>query len=1570
MAWTIYTRDGGVRSVEWLSGESVGGGAVAPDGGTTTPVSEWVQPELEYHGEWMGETFVTLTIKCAVPIPFEVGDYIMYRGEKFVMNYDPTVVKRARRGTFGEGFTYENVKFNSLGMELTDVRMLDYVIGDNGIHYSSLPRFSYFCADLDDHADRLQANTNRWCADNGMAEGEWWVFVTASWDRTSARCASDAQRATALLEWRRWFDGGNSVEAKENQNVSVDNQSVWDSLREFKDTFDANFTVRGRAVVIGAVGRLTQSIFAYGKGNGLYEIERTADSEQQIVTKLFAYGTDRNLPTRYYANINLGAYATVTGVNASVIATDIEWSESALFGKTTSTGYHSVTIEHDGTSYPVVVRNGNGYLCVDVNLSGSVPSVSVNDTISFTSGVDVDKWPVSKRVGTSALPDNMAVSVLMLPGFPTMSLYEWVKADIIADGREGEEYDDETGYAKWRGYEAYFSMEPLKPYVLSVNHATLGIRESTKFFDGSDGTDEICPSIEGTGYDTIYKADVMADNGVFADGTEIGNFHIWLPYLGDDFDLDSLLTEETAISMRDGYCGGRDFKVVSAEVETIGGTRYWKCECERVEDSSLQLWFPYSYNASMGLSPAADEPYQVRGSNIDGYDGDTYVLTGIEMTSTYVEFAAEKLLVAALETLAGNDYTRYTYTPRVDELFMARQHESAESDDDSMYLTIKEGDVMRFEDADLGIDGNVFIDTLGIKEYGNGHIPTYDVTLRDDKQVGTIERIQERIDSISVGSIVSGSGFSSQQFRALLQEYGSTYFLSRNYNDTAKGIITFLKGIKFGSQQLWSISGDGDAILRNINAQKAIFDKLTAKEAHFFTLIIDEIKSVGGQLIITPANCRIDKVTSVSGGYKCYFKKNDSTHEISNQWRVGMQAIHQEFNIAEGGSRNYWRIVKAIGEEQNVIIDDDNTFDCHYIVLGSLEGEYKQTTIDGTEYGTSTPRAGDDLSQLGFNEQWYKTHISNTLPSDVNELENAIVISAYNIPFIDTESYLGDARGIVAPLYVSYSGINSFSVTSENRIAVIAGNGNLFKGRVVIEDGSTLADGRDINNLGVQEGNLLRNSGFTGDYESIDVSADLDVSADTETYSDPLKYWDASSVEVQAEENAVSGYSATINNILQQTIESGIKTNTWYMLSFKAYVANYVSAPLDIILGGVSSGQTITNSVQRFALPLKTGDSATNVLSLSANGVTIYDLMLVQGNIDTEYKPSEKDNDKAIAELLGFEYLQKAIKEASTEILGGLIMTALIKVGNYVNGQQVNTGGMSGLYADDNSPFLWGGGTFEQAIHTIMQYYNHEYWQPETDEDWNSIAKFVVTHGGRIIANDIILRGYIYATGGVFNGTVYATDGEFNGTVHATGGDFNSVNHGKKIVIDATNGDIRIISKSSYTDDDWSMPNEGAGDTTIFSVSTQINPDSLTPECSVDVQSLFGSVNIDSQFGVTVTGNPFSDEPSPTTQISQNGFYQGFQDSYGDVTVSTSIWSGVMEMEYPAHVAYDTSTQQDVNVPLKRMRLDSSSIKFTSGSIVTEISANSIIFNGYEIPFTTLQAMVEQYINEQNQISI
>ena len=89
-----------------------------------------------------------------------------------------------------------------------------------------------------------------------------------------------------------------------NVNIDVNNIKVWGALELFNSKFGANFVIRGRTITIGTAGIAVGNIFKYGRGNGLYEIQRTADADQQIITRLRAYGSTRNMPNRYYNKLS------------------------------------------------------------------------------------------------------------------------------------------------------------------------------------------------------------------------------------------------------------------------------------------------------------------------------------------------------------------------------------------------------------------------------------------------------------------------------------------------------------------------------------------------------------------------------------------------------------------------------------------------------------------------------------------------------------------------------------------------------------------------------------------------------------------------------------------------------------------------------------------------------------------------------------------------------------------------------------------------------------------------------------------------------------------------------------------------------------------------------------------------------------------------------------------------------------------------------------------------------------------------------------------------------------------
>ena len=690
---------------------------------------------------------------------------------------------------------------------------------------------------------------------------------------------------------------------------------------------------------------------------------------------------------------------------------------------------------------------------------------------------------------------------------------------------------------------------------------------------------------------------------------------------------------------------------------------------------------------------------------------------------------------------------------------------------------------MLFTDTDLGIDGSIIIDTLIIKE-GEGIIPQYTITLKDEKTVGTLEKIQNQIDSIVSGGQGSG-GYNSNQIKSLIKSFGSNFFLSKLISDTANGLITFLKGLLIGR------NGSGITVLENGMSQ-AVVDYLYVKvKAVFDELEVKKKTYVGGEQVISHAGMKCNRVDELDDVYRCYFKEEEDGIEIENQFTPGSLAIAQECNIKAGvshhvGNRHYWRLVTAVGE--------------NYIDLSK--------TVCDPNVENDVPVAGDDIVGLG-----HKTDITR---------QAAIILSSVNE---------------VSPSIIMYQGINDFTLTGKDVISFdfdkstgkvrmkVYGNtyigdkdrttymeytqdkGVDIKGMFHIEQGSTgwrnmeglpdeiqaAADlaqkAQDaIDNAAVGSVNLLRNSGFTGDYESEKLSSDTQLSADTELYSKQLKYWTGVAT-VSADSAAGSGYSASIGSLSQSV--SLIK-NENYVISFKAK-----GTSVAVSCGDFSTTQPLASDYQRYTF--KFAFNGTGIFMLSSTA-TICDLQLERGTIATDWKPSILDNDKATAGFQSINYIASAIKDGSVDILGGLILANMIQLGNYKDDKlQKVTAGVSGIYNDDDDVAFWAGGTLQQAILTVMRFRNDPNYQP-TDEEWENMANFVVAHGG-----DVFLRGYIYALGGKFRGVVEALGGFFRGKVET------SVD-GKRIVIDpdkntlemyTTEGHATLILRFDTSSDGW-----------------------------------------------------------------------------------------------------------------------------------------------------------------------
>ena len=290
-------------------------------------------------------------------------------------------------------------------------------------------------------------------------------------------------------------------------------------------------------------------------------------------------------------------------------------------------------------------------------------------------------------------------------------------------------------------------------------------------------------------------------------------------------------------------------------------------------------------------------------------------------------------------------------------------------------------------------------------------------------------------------------------------------------------------------------------------------------------------------------------------------------------------------------------------------------------------------------------------------------------------------------------------------------------------------------------------------NLGAQ--NLLRNSGFTGDYLSEPLADESVMEAAKKLYSDPLDHWHtAGEVSVIDLENAASGKAVTIakNEERSGHLSQNLNSNTILGESYVISLYAMGEGTMTLRCGGVSQTVELTDKWNKSVLPFKV-ITPSSEFAIEVNGsATIYDLQLERGTVATHWSPSFLDNSSDRAYYQSLKYVEHALNEGSTTIGGGLVLTNHIKVGNYANKEMIEeTGGMQGTYNNPNDPFLWGGGSLDKAIETINKYKDNPSYQP-TEEELKQMANFVVTHGGRVILNDAIVRGTVYSKEGFFGG--------------------------------------------------------------------------------------------------------------------------------------------------------------------------------------------------------------------------
>ena len=273
-----------------------------------------------------------------------------------------------------------------------------------------------------------------------------------------------------------------------------------------------------------------------------------------------------------------------------------------------------------------------------------------------------------------------------------------------------------------------------------------------------------------------------------------------------------------------------------------------------------------------------------------------------------------------------------------------------------------------------------------------------EITVGNQAVKGTISQLKEDVNNILSGNF-SGGGLNSTQISELVKNYVDPRFLRKNIPDTAQEVITFLKGIAVGDKEK-GLDSNGNATLLNVIADAlrsadfhaglldgagfgiykddygksiAEVDKLNVRQkATFSELEYRRLAFTTGDVGYTSAGGMIAFVKKTGNVYRCYFLADDGEKRISNDWRIGDQAMCKTANLLsrttkQASNRYYWRLVVNMGDETV----SGKLY--YFIDLSDIKGSL-DLTIDGKKhacvgYDTSTendaPQAEDDIIQLG-----------------------------------------------------------------------------------------------------------------------------------------------------------------------------------------------------------------------------------------------------------------------------------------------------------------------------------------------------------------------------------------------------------------------------------------------------------------------------------------------------------------------------------------------------------------------------------------------------------------------------
>lgn len=294
-----------------------------------------------------------------------------------------------------------------------------------------------------------------------------------------------------------------------------------------------------------------------------------------------------------------------------------------------------------------------------------------------------------------------------------------------------------------------------------------------------------------------------------------------------------------------------------------------------------------------------------------------------------------------------------------------------------------------------------------------------EITVGNQAVKGNITQLKEDVKNILSGNF-SGGGLNERQVSDIIRNYTGKHFLSKLQDDTARGLITFLKGLVAQAVSYFkgivnngNIINTGDIVTRNLRV---------TEKATFFQLEIQKAKAAGGMTVHSAGTFHIDAVEEATDtdGYVCYQRAEQDGVKLLQKCEVNDQMMCSNgMNILEGGKGNhfYWRKVTEAPKKVVTHVINGKEEKCLKIVLSKTD--HSKNTVD-------IPQVGDDLVQIGN--------------PDNKERQSVIMTCADNSFDPDLE----------APYWVQYTGVKNYELSKYKR-TWFARNGSQITGNFKVQ---------------------------------------------------------------------------------------------------------------------------------------------------------------------------------------------------------------------------------------------------------------------------------------------------------------------------------------------------------------------------------------------------------------------------------------------------------------------------------------------------------------------------------------